>query len=67
MVNDIADAAEAILVALNKNTVFPESLSRRFSLVQGYDVQHDCLQAGRSNRDPGCGSRRWEARFAEMA
>ena len=34
MVNDIVDAAEAILAALKENSAFPGSLARRFSLVQ---------------------------------
>ena len=44
MANDIDDAAEAILAALKENTVFPENLSRRFSLDQGYDVQFELLK-----------------------
>ena len=44
MTNDIADAAEAILAALKEDTVFPTSLSRRFSLDQGYDVQFELLK-----------------------
>jgi len=44
MVNDIADAAEAILAALKDNTEFPGNLSRRFSLDEGYDVQFELLK-----------------------
>lgn len=51
MEHDIADAAEAILAALKNNTVFPESLSRRFSLVQGYDVQFELLKRRKAQGD----------------
>ena len=48
---DIADAPETILAALNKNTVFPESLSRRFSLAQGYEVQFELLKRRKAQGD----------------
>ena len=51
MVSDIADAAEAMLAALKGNTVFPESLSRRFSFVQGYDVQFELLKRRKAQGD----------------
>ena len=51
MQNEIADAAEAILAALSENTAFPESLSRRFSLVQGYDVQFELLKRRKAQGD----------------
>ena len=51
MVNDIADAAEAILTALKDNTEFPGSLSRRFSLDEGYDVQFELLKRRKAAGD----------------
>ena len=51
MVNDIADAAEAILAALKENTEFPGSLSRQFSLDQGYEVQFELLNRRRAEGD----------------
>lgn len=41
---DISDAAEAMLSALQRNMVFPESLAHQFSLAQGYDVQFELLK-----------------------
>ena len=51
MVNDIADAAEAILATLKENTALPENLSRRFSLEQGYDVQFELLKRRKAQGD----------------
>ena len=42
--NDIVDVAEAILAVLKDNTEFPGSLSRRFSLDEGYGVQFELLK-----------------------
>ena len=64
MVNDISDAAAAILAALNKNTVFPESLSRRFSLVQGYDVQFELLKRRKAQGDVHVG---WKVGLTSQA
>lgn len=52
---DISDAAEAILAALNENTVFPESLSRRFSLARSYDVQFELLKRRKAQGDVHAG------------
>ena len=51
MANDIAGAAEAILAALRENTVFPESLSRRLTLDEGYAVQFDLLRRRKARGD----------------
>ena len=51
MANDVADAAEAMLAALKGNTVFPEHLSRRYSLDQGYDVQFELLKRRKGQGD----------------
>ena len=51
MVNDIADAGEAILAALKENTALPENLSRRLSLDQGYDVQFELLKRRKAQGD----------------
>ena len=48
---DIASVAEAILAALKQNTAFPESLSRRFSLAQGHDVQFELLKRRKARGD----------------
>ena len=51
METDIIDAAEAILTALEEDTAFPESLSRRLSLDQGYDVQFELLKRRQTRGD----------------
>ena len=51
MANDIADAAKAILAALNENTMFPEHLSRRLSLDEGYAVQFELLKRRKAQGD----------------
>ena len=51
MANDIDDAAEAMLAALKGNTMFPEHLSRRYSLEQGYDVQFELLRRRKAQGD----------------
>lgn len=51
MANDVAGAAGAILAALKGNTPFPEDLSRRFSLDQGYAVQFELLERRKAHGD----------------
>ena len=51
METDISDAAEAILTALEEDTTFPENLSRRFTLDQGYDVQFELLKRRQTRGD----------------
>ena len=51
MANDVAEAAEAILAALKENTGFPEHLSRRFSLDEGYAVQFELLRRREAQGD----------------
>ena len=51
MVNDIAEAAGAILAALNENTAFPEHLSRRLSLDEGYAIQFELLRRRKAQGD----------------
>ena len=51
MANDIAEAARAILAALQDNTSFPDDLSRRFSLDEGYAVQFELLKRRRAHGD----------------
>ena len=51
MANDIAEAAEAVLAALNGNAALPEHLSRRFTLDQGYAVQFELLRRRKTQGD----------------
>ena len=51
MENDIAESAEAILAALMENTVFPESLSRRLTLDEGYAIQFELLEQRKARGD----------------
>ena len=55
MANDIAEASRGDpLPPLRENTVFPESLSRRLTLDEGYAVQFELLERRKARGDVHC-------------